>query len=158
VNAPLASSVGRLFDAVAAMAGVASESRFEGQAAMLLEQSIDGLRTEDSYPLPELANGIADWGPLVEAVMRDRRMGISAGLMAVRFHNALAAWILAAVRRTGVSQVALSGGVFQNSYLVDRATYLLERNGYAVYVHQRVPANDGGIALGQAVMTRGQAG
>jgi hydrogenase maturation protein HypF len=154
VNAPLTSSVGRLFDAVAAMAGIASESRFEGQAAMLLEQAIDGVRTEDCYPLAELASGVADWGPLVEAILHDRRMGAAAGLMAARFHNALAAWILAAARRTGVSQVALSGGVFQNSYLVDRTTYVLERSGYAVYVHQRVPANDGGISLGQAVMTR----
>jgi hydrogenase maturation protein HypF len=152
LNAPFTSSVGRLFDAVAAMAGVARESQFEGQAAMLLERSIEGLRTDDSYPLPEQSDGVANWGPLFEAVLADKQRGEVPGLMAARFHNALAGWILAVARRTGVSQVALSGGVFQNSYLVDRAVFILEQNGFEVYTHQRVPTNDGGLALGQAVM------
>jgi hydrogenase maturation protein HypF len=153
LNAPVTSSAGRLFDGVAAMAGVASRSRFEGHAAMLLERSLEGVRTEQSYPLPERADGVADWGPMVQTILEDQRRGEAAGWIAARFHNALAGWILAAARRTGVSQVALSGGVFQNSYLVDRTVFLLEREGYAVHTHQRVPANDGGIALGQAVMT-----
>jgi hydrogenase maturation protein HypF len=154
INAPHTSSVGRLFDAVAAMAGVASESRFEGEAAMLLERSIDGLRTDECYPLPVRTDGIADWGPLVDAVLQDKNAGVAAAWIAARFHNALAGWILTEAQRVGVSQVALSGGVFQNSYLVDRAIDLLEQNGHTVYAHQRVPANDGGIALGQAVMAR----
>jgi len=152
VNAPLTSSVGRLFDAVSAMAGVARESRFEGQAAMLLERAIDGLRTEETYPLPE--NG--DWAPLVEAVRRDAASGVPQARIAARFHNALANWIVAVAERTGVKQVALSGGVFQNGYLVERAAALLEGRGFAVYTHQRVPANDGGIALGQAVLAEGR--
>jgi hydrogenase maturation protein HypF len=152
LNAPVTSSAGRLFDGVAALAGVASESRFEGHAAMLLERSIGSVRTEESYPLPE-AEGVADWGPMVEAIHEDRRRGEAPGWIAARFHNALAGWILAAARRTGVTQVALSGGVFQNSYLVDRTVFLLEREGYKVHTHQRVPPNDGGLALGQAVMS-----
>jgi hydrogenase maturation protein HypF len=156
INAPVTSSVGRLFDAVTAMAGIADQSRFEGEAAMLLERTIDGLHTEESYPLPVDAAGVADWGPLVNAVLRDREARVPAQRIAARFHNALAEWILAAARNAGVRQVALSGGVFQNSYLVDRTVDLLEHNRFAVYTHQRVPANDGGIALGQAVLTRSE--
>jgi hydrogenase maturation protein HypF len=153
LNAPFTSSVGRLFDGVAALAGLAVKSRFEGQAAMLLERSLEGLNTDESYPLPLRADGAADWRPLIEAVLQDKCRGTAAGWIAARFHNALTGWILAAARRAGVSQVALSGGVFQNSYLVDRTVHLLERDGYAVYTHQRVPTNDGGLALGQAALT-----
>ncbi|HXN45205.1 MAG TPA: hypothetical protein VN893_01100, partial [Bryobacteraceae bacterium] len=152
INAPLTSSVGRLFDAVASMAGVARESRFEGQAAMLLERAIDGATIEEAYPLPQ-RDGVADWAPLVEAVRRDVERGEARAKIAARFHNALAEWIASAAERSGVRQVALSGGVFQNGYLVERAVALLESRGFAVYTHQRVPANDGGIALGQAVLS-----
>ena len=155
VNAPLTSSVGRLFDAVSSMAGIARESRFEGQAAMLLERAIDGVNIEEAYPLPEW-EGVADWAPLVEAVRGDAVAGVGSAPIAVRFHNALANWIVEVAGRSGVRQVALSGGVFQNGYLVERAAALLERHGFLVYTHQRVPANDGGIALGQAVMSPGQ--
>ncbi len=152
INAPLTSSVGRLFDAVASMAGVARQSRFEGQAAMLLERAIDGATIEEAYPLP-IREGVADWAPLVEAVRRDVQRGEPQSMVAARFHNALAEWIAAAAARSGVRQVALSGGVFQNGYLVERAVALLESSGFAVYTHQRVPSNDGGIALGQAVLS-----
>jgi hydrogenase maturation protein HypF len=153
VNAPYTSSVGRLFDAVASMAGVARESRFEGQAAMLLERAIDGVNMEEAYPLPE-RGGAADWAPLVEAVRADAGAGVPRAKIAAKFHNALAEWIAAVAMRSGVKQVALSGGVFQNAYLAERAAALLEGRGFTVYTHQRVPANDGGIALGQAVLSR----
>ena len=152
INAPLTSSVGRLFDAVASMAGIARQSRFEGQAAMLLERAIDGATIEEAYPLAE-RDGVADWAPLVEAVRSDVKRGQPRSAIAARFHNALAEWIAAAATRTGARQVALSGGVFQNAYLVERAVALLETRGVAVYTHQRVPANDGGIALGQAALS-----
>jgi hydrogenase maturation protein HypF len=151
VNAPLTTSVGRLFDAVASMAGVAQENLFEGQAAMLLERAIGPLMTEDCYPLDE-KDGVADWAPLIEAIRADVAKGAAAGLISARFHNALVRWILHVAQRTGVRQVALSGGVFQNSYLVERGAALLESNGFRVATHQRVPANDGGISLGQAVL------
>ncbi len=147
VNSPLTSSVGRLFDALASLAGVAQESRFEGQAAMLLERAIGPLRTEERYPLPG-----GDWEPLVRAAAADARAGVGPALMAARFHNALAAWIAEVALQVGVPQVALSGGVFQNRYLTERAVVLLEELGFRVYTHQRVPPNDGGIALGQAVL------
>ncbi len=151
LNAPWTTSVGRLFDAVAAIAGLARENRFEGQAAMLLERAIGGLRLEEAYPLPG-----GDWRPLIEALEADRRRGESAALIAARFHNALAGWIVAEAQRVGVRDVCLSGGVFQNGYLTERAAALLEARGFRVWTHQRVPPNDGGIALGQAVLAGGR--
>jgi hydrogenase maturation protein HypF len=151
VNSPWSTSVGRLFDAVAALAGVAQVNRFEGQAAMQLERAIGRIQTEDCYPLDE-KDGVADWRPLIAAVQNDVERRVSAGLISARFHNALAAWIVNVARRTGVRQVALSGGVFQNSYLTERAAAMLEQSGIRVATHQRVPANDGGLALGQAVI------
>ena len=151
VNSPLTTSVGRLFDAVACLAGVARVNRFEGQAAMQLERAIGSYVTRDCYPLGE-RDDVADWAPLLEAVSADVRNGTAVDLISARFHNALVAWIVNVARRTGVGQVALSGGVFQNSYLVERSVAELESNGFKVATHQRVPANDGGIALGQAVI------
>lgn len=147
VHSPRTTSVGRLFDAVAAMAGVARENRFEGQAAMLLERTIGGLAGEEAYALPG-----GDWGPLVEAVDNDIVRGVPAARIALRFHNALANWIVEVAAKAGVRDVCLSGGVFQNGYLVERATALLEERLFRVWTHQRVPPNDGGIALGQAVL------
>ncbi|HVP45022.1 MAG TPA: carbamoyltransferase HypF [Bryobacteraceae bacterium] len=147
INAPWTTSVGRLFDAVASMTGIAQESRFEGQAAMLLEREIGELATDESYPLPD-----GDWGPLIEAVHQDVTRGEATARIAARFHNALANWIVRVAGRAGVPRVALSGGVFQNGYLVERTATLLEARGFQVYTHQRVPPNDGGIALGQAVI------
>ena len=147
INAPWSTSVGRLFDAVASMAGVAQESRFEGQAAMLLERQIGELTTDDCYPLRE-----GDWAPLIEAVDLDVARGEPAAYIAARFHNALANWIVSVAEHAGERRVALSGGVFQNGYLVERTAALLEARGFQVYTHQRVPPNDGGIALGQAVI------
>ncbi len=147
VNSPWTTSVGRLFDAVAAMAGVARENRFEGQAAMMLERAIGGLEDDEAYPMPH-----GDWRPLIEALEDDVRRGLPASRIALRFHNALVNWIVEVAARMGVRDVCLSGGVFQNGYLVERAAALLEARGHRVWTHQRVPPNDGGIALGQAVL------
>jgi hydrogenase maturation protein HypF len=151
LNAPLTTSAGRLFDAVASIAGVAHASRFEGQAAMLLERSIGSLKTQDCYPLEE-TDGAADWAPLIEAVRADAGKNKPQDWIAARFHNALVQWIVAVAGRVGVRTVVLSGGVFQNSYLVERSAERLESDGFRVATHQRVPANDGGISLGQAVL------
>lgn len=150
LNAPVTTSVGRLFDAVASLAGVARESRFEGQAAMRLEREIGSLQTEEAYPLPE-----GDWEPLIRRVVEDVQAGCGSGWIAARFHNALVDWIVAVALRCRLPQVVLSGGVFQNRYLVERAAARLESRGFAVFTHQRVPPNDGGLALGQAVLAGG---
>jgi hydrogenase maturation protein HypF len=141
-------SVGRLFDAVASIAGVARQNRFEGQAAMLLENEIGLLSTEEAYAL-----SAGDWGPLILAVIADKRAGVAVPLIAARFHNALVEWILEVATRAKLKQIVMSGGVFQNRYLTERAAAALESRGFMVYTHQRVPPNDGGIALGQAVMS-----
>ncbi|HUO16396.1 MAG TPA: carbamoyltransferase HypF [Verrucomicrobiae bacterium] len=147
VNVVPTTSVGRLFDAVAAIIGVAQKNRFEGQAAMLLENEIGTFRTEEAYPLPG-----GDWGPLILAVLEDRQAGVATGLMAARFHNALVNWIIEVAERTRLEQVVLSGGVFQNRYLTERTAALLEARAFQVITHRQVPPNDGGIALGQVVM------
>jgi hydrogenase maturation protein HypF len=149
INVIATTSVGRLFDAVASITGIARQNRFEGQAAMLLENEIGALRTNEAYALPG-----GDWGPLIEAVMADKRAGVTVPLIAARFHNALVEWIVEVATRSGLKQIVLSGGVFQNRYLTESAAAALESRGCNVYTHQRIPPNDGGISLGQAVMSR----
>ncbi|HTT21571.1 MAG TPA: carbamoyltransferase HypF [Candidatus Sulfotelmatobacter sp.] len=147
INVVPTTSVGRLFDAVASITGLAQQNRFEGQAAMLLENEIGSLRTEEAYPLP-----CGDWVLLIPEVMRDQREGVPASRIAARFHNALVNWIVEVAQQAALKQVALSGGVFQNRYLTERAALVLESSGFLVYTHRQVPPNDGGIALGQVVM------
>ena len=154
---PTTTSVGRLFDAVAAILGVRDHINYEGQAAVELEQLAD-LRETSAYPM-----AIEEGDPfqlagadLVRAVVADLRAGVARPLVAARFHNGLAAAAVAACERlregTGLGAVALSGGVFQNVLLTERVVAGLERGGFRVLTHSRVPANDGGISLGQAVV------
>jgi hydrogenase maturation protein HypF len=151
INAPQTSSVGRLFDAVAYLAGAAQQNHFEGQAAMCLEGAIGQTQTDEAY-LIAAADGIGDWTPLLEGVLADQASGVSLGQISAKFHNALADWIVIVARNTKFRNVVLSGGVFQNAYLTRRSRRLLEANGYNVFTHRQVPANDGGLALGQAVL------
>jgi hydrogenase maturation protein HypF len=143
--------VGRLFDAVAFLAGAAQRNLFEGQAAMCLENATRGIYTDEAYEIAP-ANGKGDWSSLVEDVQTDRESGVALGIISTKFHNALADWILAVARTAKVRNVVLSGGVFQNAYLTRRSRRLLEAHGFDVFTHRQVPANDGGLALGQAVL------
>ena len=149
INVVPTTSVGRLFDAVACISGIARENRFEGQAAMLFENEIGALRSEEAYPLRG-----GDWGPLIAAVVADQHAGIPVSMIAARFHNALSSWIVEVAEQSGLKQIVFSGGVFQNRYLTERAAAALESRGFTVHTHRRVPPNDGGIALGQVVMAR----
>ena len=149
INVVPTTSVGRLFDAVACMTDVARQNRFEGQAAMLLESEIHGMRTEEAYSLPG-----GEWALLIQAVVEDVRAGVARSLIAARFHNALVEWIVEVAMQVHVRQIVLSGGVFQNRYLTERAAAVLESRGFEVFTHHQVPPNDGGIALGQVVMSR----
>jgi hydrogenase maturation protein HypF len=160
VNSPVTSSAGRLFDAVAALVGLRQKARFEAQAAMMLEYAVDETVTE-AYPLPMTKSQIPnpksqplvlDWGLLLEALLADLREGVGVGVMAARFHNALVEGIVAVARTLGVERAALSGGCFQNRILLERAYRRLTEAGIRVYVHQRIPPNDGGIALGQVAV------
>ena len=157
LNSPWCSSVGRLFDAVASLTGLRHEMRFEGQAAMELEFALDGTQTEAAYQLPLItlnAPMMLDWSPLVEGVLFDVNRGVPTREVSAKFHNGLAESIVAVAREFGLERVALSGGCFQNRYLMERAVKRLRDEGFQPYWHQRVPTNDGGIALGQVVAAR----
>jgi hydrogenase maturation protein HypF len=157
LNSPLTSSVGRLFDGVAALIGLREKASFEGQAAMELEFSLEGIETGESYSFNIIEAGqslILDWQPVIEGVLADLKGGMPAGEISARFHNALVGAIIDTARRVGQRQVALTGGCFQNRYLTERAVKRLGQEGFQAYWHQRVPPNDGGIALGQIVAVR----
>jgi hydrogenase maturation protein HypF len=170
VNSPVTTSAGRLFDAVAALIGLCQRSSFEGQAAMALEHAID-VRTDEVYPFEltdrtdRFAMGswqappwVLDWAPAIETLLRDVDAGVPPGAIAARFHNTLANMIVAVAERVAEPRVALTGGCFQNRYLLERAVMRLGASGFRPYWHQRVPPNDGGIALGQvAACARAQA-
>jgi hydrogenase maturation protein HypF len=160
LNAPLTSSAGRLFDAVAALAGVRDRVSYEGQAAAELEwlatetPSDGGCYPFDVAPAePENHPLIIDTRPLIQAVAADVRQAIEAGRIARRFHTTMVAIITTVCEhiRTaiGLSDVVLSGGVFLNALLTHETTMQLESNGFRVYRHRRVPPNDGGLSLGQ---------
>ncbi|MGC3958582.1 MAG: carbamoyltransferase HypF [Verrucomicrobiota bacterium] len=152
LNSPLCSSVGRLFDAIASLAGLRQIMRFEGQAAMELEFACAGARTEEAYEFPLLTSHapmLLDWSPVVEGVLVDVTRSVPLADIAAKFHHGLAEAIVAVAREFGCERVALSGGCFQNRYLTERAVTRLRKEGFQPYWHQRVPTNDGGIALGQ---------
>lgn len=154
LNSPPTSSVGRLFDAVAALIGVRQQVNYEAQAAIELEALVDpGER--GAYPLDIHDNGV-DPTPMVWAIVEESRAGLPNGVISARFHNGLAQLVSRACgllrERSGVSEVALSGGVWQNVTLLARTVGSLRKNGFQVYLHRQVPPNDGGLALGQAVV------
>jgi hydrogenase maturation protein HypF len=153
VRAPWTSSMGRLFDAVASIAGLCQQSRFEAQAAMALEFAAEAAGAERGYPigLRERESGplVVDWEPMVRALLTDLRDGVSGGVIAARFHEGLADAAVRVAKRSGLPDVALSGGCFQNRVLAERIGSRLEEEGFRVHRHKRVPPNDGGVALGQ---------
>jgi hydrogenase maturation protein HypF len=157
VNSPLTSSAGRLFDAVAAIIGVRDTINYEGQAAVELEQLADPAE-RGAY---RAAVGTGDpfkisGQELVRAAVEDLAAGTAPGVVAARFHNGVAGVIAGCCERLrerhGLRTVALSGGVFQNLLLLNSAVGRLQELGFSVLVHSRVPCNDGGISLGQAVV------
>jgi hydrogenase maturation protein HypF len=157
VNAPLTSSAGRLFDAVAAILGIRDSINYEGQAAVELEQRADP--TEQGTYLAGITEGPAlqlHGADLVQAVVADQRAGVAPEVIAARFHHGLADAIIRVCRilreSTGVNVAALSGGVFQNVLLLERTVTSLEQTGFRVLTHCRVPPNDAGISLGQVAV------
>ena len=161
INSPLTSSMGRLFDAVAAILGIRERVNYEGQAAIDLEMAAVGssLRLEptigeypfellDTVPLKIRARGI------IRGIIADLKAGKSKGVIAARFHHTISTVIVKVCRRirekTDVKTVALSGGVFQNIRLLSLSVERLRENGFLALTHRLVPPNDGGISLGQA--------
>jgi len=156
LTSPLTSSMGRLFDAVAALVGVRQTINYEAQAAIELEAVADPEEAE-AYPF-RITEGEIDASPMIEAVVEDLRLALPPGRIAARFHHGVAAMAVEACGRvrenTGLGRVALSGGVWQNMFLLARTVHDLRREGFEVLTHRRVPSNDGGIALGQAAIAR----
>jgi len=148
INVPVTSSAGRLFDAVASLIGLRQKTSFEGQAAMELEFALNEIHTGRVYKVMH-QNGVVDWEPMVREIVDDVIYGVSAGEISAAFHNTLVEIMVDVAGRAKEKRVALSGGCFQNKYLTERAVRRLREEGMLPYWHQRVPANDGGIALGQ---------
>jgi hydrogenase maturation protein HypF len=158
INSPWTTSVGRIFDAVASLSGLRQLIKFEGQAAMELEFAIGSENTDKSYPFaisqkteaqgarPEM---VIEWEDAIRAILQDCRDSIPLASISKKFHNMLVEVIVAVARRISGKRVVLSGGCFQNKALLERAVRRLEEEGFQPYWHQRVPPNDGGIALGQ---------
>jgi hydrogenase maturation protein HypF len=154
LNSPMTSSMGRLFDAVSSLIGVRHSVNYEAQAAIELEACLDP--DERGRYSVDVNDHEIDPSPLIGGIVADLRRGVPTGLISARFHNTMAEMVLDVCLRIRkdhrLSEVALSGGVWQNMVLLERTLRLLEGSGFTVYIHRQVPANDGGLALGQAVV------
>jgi len=157
VNAPVTSSAGRLFDAVASVIGLMQQTRFEGQAAMQLEFMAD-TNEQSRYEFGVVCgmNGplVIDWQPIFHDLIYDFARRVRPSRIAAKFHNTLVEMMVKVASIAGEKSVALSGGCFQNKFLTERAIARLRAEGFNVYWHQRVPTNDGGISLGQIAATQ----
>ena len=162
INSPLTSSMGRLFDAVSALIGIRDEIDYDAQAAIELEMIAydvgDKIGNKD-YPyliIEQEGEKIVQLRELFAAITKDLHHGISKSTISAKFHNTVAQIVCKMCQllaeETGLSQVALTGGVFQNRLLLRKVTSLLKSAGFSVLTHKQVPCNDGGISLGQAVI------
>lgn len=148
---PLTSSCGRLFDAVAALLGICHENNYDGQAAMMLETIIEN-DPGDHYPFTNHEKSIS-FTKTIMKIIRDLLNGVSKATISAKFHNTVA-WAcfetaMKLKRQTGIEKLVLSGGCFQNKYLTEKCLQLCNEKDFEVYLNKAVPANDGGIALGQ---------
>jgi hydrogenase maturation protein HypF len=150
VNVPCTSSAGRLFDAISSLVGLRQVTVFEGQAAMELEFAIEGVTTEQTYQI-EFRAEVADREPMIREIVEEVLSGTDRGRIAAKLHNTFVEVIVAEAHRALEERVVLAGGCFQNKYLTERAVRRLTAEGFRPYWHQRVPPNDGGITLGQAL-------
>jgi hydrogenase maturation protein HypF len=169
LNTFVTSSAGRLFDAVASILNVEQYNQFEGKAAMSLEFLANAARTNDHYPIriiapasPPASSGMAqnfappgpyiiDWEPMVKNILDDISRRISVETISAMFHHSLAEAIVMTAEKIGEKKVLLTGGCFQNRYLTEKTVSRLRDEGFQPYFHQRIPPNDGGISLGQAI-------
>lgn len=156
INSPFTSSVGRLFDAVSSILGLCHYNTFEGKAAMQLEFAMHELKTDESYDYKIVKNSenqiisyIIDLAPTVKAILDDINAKTPVESISAKFHNTLVEIIISMARRMGEKMVVLTGGCFQNKYLLERAIDSLNSEGFSPYWPEQIPPNDGGIALGQ---------
>jgi hydrogenase maturation protein HypF len=158
INSTLTSSCGRLFDAISSLLGIRDEVSYEGQAAMELE-SLCTVRIKERYRFSIYKEGesfIIDPQEIFIEVINDLKKGIDKRVIAVKFHNTVAEFTVDLCgrirKKSSINKVALSGGVFQNRYLTEKIISLLKKDDFQVYIQRKVPSNDGGISLGQAVV------
>ncbi len=158
INCPMTSSMGRFFDAVASLLDLQQKVSFEGQAAMALEFLAAEANIKESYAhaimTPSTADDcfVIDWSSMVGQMIKDVSTHVPAAQMAAMFHNTLIDIIVAVAKRVKQENVVLTGGCFQNKYLCEEAVRRLQEQDFKVFWHSRLPANDGGIALGQAAI------
>ncbi len=156
INTPLTSSMGRLFDAASALIGIRQKVNYEAQAAIEME-ALCVENEEGVYPL-EIEEDRLNCAPLWNTLLQDLRNHTAPAILATRFHNSIIQMVLETVsnirQQTGCATVVLSGGVWQNRFLLTHSVPLLEKAGFEVLWHQRVPTNDGGIALGQILIAQ----
>jgi len=159
LNSPQTSSLGRLFDAVAALIGLRDNVIYEGQAAIELEQAADSYRGKlESYPfsIEDQMPAILDVTPMIRAIVSDLQQNVPLAQIAGRFHCSIADLLANACykarEQSELNMVALSGGVFQNRLLLEQLITRLEAMTFQVLINRRVPPNDGGISLGQAAI------
>ncbi|MEW6234957.1 MAG: carbamoyltransferase HypF [Candidatus Omnitrophota bacterium] len=155
IHAPHTCSAGRLFDAVSSLIGLRQIVSFEGQGAMELEFAIGDAASEEFYPYTivnkSAAPMVVDWEPMAQAIITEVEQNRSTASISIKFHNTLVEIIVAIARRIQYKQIVLTGGCFQNRYLMERAVQRLQAEGFEPYRHRRIPPNDGGLSLGQAV-------
>jgi hydrogenase maturation protein HypF len=151
INCPMTTSAGRLFDAVASLLGLCHFNQYEGQAAMMLENIASTASSTQHYQFQLIDDDpiVYDWKNTFEQILDDIKQMISPALIAAKFHNTLSEIILAIAHQAGQKNIVLSGGCFQNALLVENVVVKLETAGFSVYCHERIPPNDGGLALGQ---------
>lgn len=155
INCPLSSSAGRLFDGVSAILGLCGSISYEGEAAAALEAEAADSPGEYSFRLAGSSPAAVDYLPLIRQVAEDAVRGVPAAVISEKFHRTVALIVaeacVLAKERTGIERAALSGGVFQNMNLLRKTIQLLKERGVGVLIHGKVPPNDGGLSLGQAV-------
>ncbi len=157
INSPLTTSAGRVFDGIAALLGVRAIVSYEGQAAVRLEHLIDDSSADDSiYPFRLSSNGdgslTVDWENTLLAILEEIAAGRSPALISRRFHNTMSEMIVSVARRYPNRRVVLTGGCFQNRYLLERTIGRLRNEGLTPVYHRGLPPNDGGIAAGQSAV------
>jgi hydrogenase maturation protein HypF len=154
LNTPQTSSFGRLFDAAAALAGVRQMVNYEAQAAIEFEAALDP--SESGTYQFEIIEGRIETGEVIRALLADVNNGVSTPVISARFHNGLvevAYQVCVEIRsQTGIKDIVLSGGVWQNVALLERVMCKMQKDGFVVYLHHQVPANDGGLSLGQSMI------
>jgi len=164
INTPLCTSAGRLFDAVAAIIGLCYHNSFEGEAAMALEYAAIDNNDDGKYAIDirydsDKKESIIDWRPMIQQILHEHKQNLGSqntvsqnmgpGIIAARFHNTLAALIVAFAKQQQHRRVLLTGGCFQNKRLLEKTIAALRAADFEPYWHHQIPPNDGGLAAGQ---------